>query len=402
MYSRLKVIDQFSWQVFALWAFHASTVKHLSAVLAGFALVGSLWAAPSELNFQGVLLDSAGNGVTGTRAMTVKLYDAAIGGNLLYTEDLGNVAVNKGVYSFNFGTNGTGNAKVTETVAITDGTSTSFQKILSSTIVVTGSVTVTDGTYTWDQSNGSSDGGVKYDANYSSSLRRITVTYYGGVPVVGKTISVSYRSPSVGVESIFLEDETRWIEVSVNGSAQSPRQKLLTVPFAVKASAVSSTALKLTRKVSLPVKRFNQNGYLLNAVFPMTTSDIVGQLYNKGSTKTGVFEIPSFVKKIISIAVKYTNVSQSVTWPATSRNGSVTLTVLNSSLSPIYTITYSDVVANQTAVANCNVSIDFGSQSSLQIISSTGIYRPNQEESLGYSTIHSVDLEVETGEAVSW
>ncbi|NDB96573.1 MAG: hypothetical protein EBZ78_10525 [Verrucomicrobia bacterium] len=76
------------------------------------------FAAPSELNFQGVLLDASGNGVTGTRAMTVKLYDAAIGGNLLYTEDLGNVAVNKGVYSFNFGTNGTSNAGVMETVAI--------------------------------------------------------------------------------------------------------------------------------------------------------------------------------------------------------------------------------------------------------------------------------------------
>ena len=88
-------------------------------------------AGPSELNFQGVLLDASGNGVTGTRVMTVKLYDAAIGGNLLYTEDLGNVAVNKGVYSFNFGTNGTSNAKVTETVATTDGTLSSFQKILS-------------------------------------------------------------------------------------------------------------------------------------------------------------------------------------------------------------------------------------------------------------------------------
>ena len=60
-------------------------------------IIQNAFAGPAELNFQGVLLDASGNGVTGARAMTVKLYDAAIGGNLLYTEDLGSVAVNKGV-----------------------------------------------------------------------------------------------------------------------------------------------------------------------------------------------------------------------------------------------------------------------------------------------------------------
>ena len=377
-------------------------IAYFLAAMAGWVLAGALWAGPSELNFQGVLLDSSGNGVTGTRAMTLKLYDAAIGGNLLYTEDLGNVSVNKGVYSFNFGTNGTGNPKVTETVAITDGTAASYQKILSSTNVVTGSVSVTDGTYTWDQANGSSDGGVNFDASYSSSLRRITVTYYGSVPSVGKTITVSYRSPSVGVENVLIEDAARWIEISVAGAVQNPRQKLLAVPYALKASAITSEAVKITKKITLPIKRFNMNGYL-NAVFPITTSDIVGQLYHKGPSKTGVFELPSFIKKIISLTVRYTNVSQTVSFPAgTIRNGSVTLTVLNSSLSSIYSVSYSDVVSNRTAVVYCNVPIEFGSQSSLQIISSTGIYRPNQEESLGYSTIHSVDMEVETHEAVSW
>jgi len=374
----------------------------LCATMAGWFWAGVLWAGPSELNFQGVLLDASGNGVTGTRAMTLKLYDAAIGGNLLYTEDLGNVSVNKGLYSVNFGTNGTGNPKVTETVAITDGTNSTFQKILSNTNVIAGSVSVTDGTYSWDQANGSSDSGVNFDASYSSSLRRITVTYYGIVPTVGKTVAVSYRSPIVGIENVLLEDAARWIEVSVNGSVQSPRQKLLTVPYAVRASSVAPEGVKSTRKVFLPIKRFNMNGYL-NAGFPITTSDIVGQLYHKGSSKIGVFELPSFIKKIISLTVRYTNVSQTVSFPAgTIRNGSVTLTILNSSLASIYSVSYSDVVSNRTAAVYCNVPIEFGSQSSLQIISSTGIYRPNQEESLGYSTIHSVEMEVEAHEAVSW
>ena len=179
-------------------------------------------AGPSELNFQGVLLDGSGNGVTGTRAMTVKLYDAAIGGNLLYTEDLGNVSINKGVYSFNFGTNGTGNPKVTETVTVADGTTSTFQKVLANTNVVAGSVSVTDGTYSWDQVNGPSDGGVNFDASYSSALRRITVNYYTGAPAAGKIVRVTYRSPSVGLAGILTNENDPWLEISVAGQVQSP------------------------------------------------------------------------------------------------------------------------------------------------------------------------------------
>ena len=402
MYSRLKASDQLSWQVFASWAFHASTVKHLSALLAGFALVGSLWAAPSELNFQGVLLDSAGNGVTGTRAMTVKLYDAAIGGNLLYTEDLGNVAVNKGVYSFNFGTNGTGNPKVTEIVAITDGTNSTFQKILSNTNVVAGSVTVTDGTYTWDQANGSSDGGVNFDASYSSSLRRITVTYYGSVPTVGKTIAVSYRSPSAGVENVLIEDAARWIEVSIQGSAQSPRQKILAVPFAIKASSVTADAVKLERKIKIPIRRFNIGGFL-NTTFPISATETTSHGSGYPPTKTGVLEIPSFVKKIVSLTIKYSNLSYTVSSPQVTLNGNVSINVQNSMFSPLFSTNYSLGGTNVTKVIHCNVPIEFGSQSLLQFSASAGEYwYGGQPRFAGNATIHSLEMEVETHEAVSW
>ena len=225
----------------------------LLATMTGWVWGGVLWAGPSELNFQGVLLDASGNGVTGTRAMTVKLYDAAIGGNLLYTEDLGNVSVNKGVYSFNFGTNGTGNPKVTETVAITDGTATTFQKVLANTNVVSGSVSVTDGTYSWNQTTGSSDGGVNFDANYSSSLRRITVIYYSGAPTAGKTISVTYRSPSAGLVGVLTNENTPWLEITVAGTTQTPRQKLSSVPFALTSekATVANTVQGVKRTRSL-------------------------------------------------------------------------------------------------------------------------------------------------------
>jgi len=208
-------------------------------------ILGSLmqtsFAAPSELNFQGVLLDASGNGVTGTRAMTVKLYDAAIGGNLLYTEDLGNVAVNKGVYSFNFGTNGTSNAGVMETVAYTDGSSTTFQKVLSNTNPVAGSIVVTDGIYSWNQNSGSSDGGVNFDVTYSTSLKRVTVNYYNGAPQEGRKITASYRVPQSAVQGSLADDGQPWIEVLVAGTVQNPRQKLLLVPYASRALETEKT-----------------------------------------------------------------------------------------------------------------------------------------------------------------
>jgi hypothetical protein len=264
-------------------------------------------AGPSELNYQGVVLDSLGNGVTGTRAMTVKLYDAAIGGNLLYTEDLGSVSVNKGVYSFNFGTNGTGNSKVTEIVAVASGASSTFQKVLGNTNVVTGSVTVTDGTYAWDQINGSSDGGVNFDASYSTSLKRITVNYYSGAPASGKTISVTYRSPSAGLDSVFASENSSWIEIALAGVAQSPRQKLLSVPYALKASRIEESGYQETTTVDLPIQRFvtsnSRYGIGIGVKLPIYVNNNPSTY--TWNSMTMFYDIPYYIKEISSLFINY-------------------------------------------------------------------------------------------------
>ena len=274
-------------------------------------IIQNAFAGPAELNFQGVLLDSSGNGVTGARAMTLKLYDAAIGGNLLYTENLGNVAVNKGVYSFNFGTNGTGNPKITETVTVADGTSSTFQKVLANTNVVAGSVAVTDGAYTWDQINGSSDGGVNFDASYSTSLRRITVNYYNGPPATGTVLKVTYRSPSAGLTGILTNENDSWLEVAVNGTTQSPRQKFLAVPFALRAGSVEGSTYQETVEVDLPIKRIDKQyaGYGNNitdigAPLPIGIPDRNGPFWINL-----FFDIPNYVKEIVSLTIGY-SVSQ--------------------------------------------------------------------------------------------
>ena len=63
---------------------------------------------PSLINYQGRLTDGSGNPVTGNRTMALRLYDAASGGNLTYSETIGTVAVTNGTYSFRFGASGNG------------------------------------------------------------------------------------------------------------------------------------------------------------------------------------------------------------------------------------------------------------------------------------------------------
>jgi Sulfatase-modifying factor enzyme 1 len=68
-----------------------------------FALVCHAHALPTEINFQGVLVDQQGNPINGIRAIQIKLYDAASGGNSLYFKEIGNTEVKDGIYSFKFG-----------------------------------------------------------------------------------------------------------------------------------------------------------------------------------------------------------------------------------------------------------------------------------------------------------
>jgi hypothetical protein len=203
----------------------------------------------SGINFQGALLEN-GQPVNGTRNLSMKLYDSAIGGTELYSESVGNVTLSNGVYSFEYGVSGNSNALTTESVATTNGTSTSFQKVLTASSVVAGSVSVSDGTYTWDQANGSSNDN-EFGVAYSTSLRRVTATYYNGAPAAGRTITATYRTPASGISGALAGNTQPWVEISVNGTVQTPRQKVLSVPFAQNAmSALSVSDAALATPIS--------------------------------------------------------------------------------------------------------------------------------------------------------
>ena len=205
-------------------------------------------AVPSTINYQGRLTNAAGVPQSGSKAMSLKIFDAATSGTLLYAETVGSVAVDtNGVYGFQFGASGSSSTLVTETLATTNGSLSTFQSVLVNSPIIAGSVSVADGTYTWNQSAGSSNDN-DFGAVYNTSLRRVTVNYYSAAPAAGQTLTATYRYSTSGISGALATGAEQWLELTVDGVAQSPRQKVLAVPFAVNAQR-AVTAISLESKI---------------------------------------------------------------------------------------------------------------------------------------------------------
>lgn len=131
-------------------------MKTILSTILSAAFAGATFAqVPSLINYQGRLTDANGDPVTGSKNFSISIYDAATEGNLLYTESIGAVTLDdNGVYSFQFGSAGTSDTQVTETIGTTADSTLTYTKTLSNNPVVANSITVTDGTNSWSQSVG--------------------------------------------------------------------------------------------------------------------------------------------------------------------------------------------------------------------------------------------------------
>ncbi len=67
---------------------------------------GVTGGVPSLINFRGKLQDALGQPVNGSVKAGVRIFDSASGGSVIYYENIGQVAVQQGLYSFRFGHRG--------------------------------------------------------------------------------------------------------------------------------------------------------------------------------------------------------------------------------------------------------------------------------------------------------
>ena len=147
-----------------------------------------------------------------------------------------------GVYSFQFGATGTSNTQVTETIG-TGGEAVLYQQVLSNLPVVAGSVSVSDGTYTWSQSGGSSNED-DFSGSFSTNLNRITVNYFSGAPNDGRSIDVTYRYQAEGITGALSSGGEHWLQLTIDGDVQATRERVLAVPFALRAGGLAGPKKK--------------------------------------------------------------------------------------------------------------------------------------------------------------
>ena len=211
-----------------------------------------LLGLPSGINYQGRLTNPSGVALSGNKSFSIALYTAATGGQAIYSENIGSVSLDaNGVYSFQFGVNGTSVSGVSLPLGVTATGQAVYSKVLSEP-AVTGSVSVTDGIYSWSQASGSNSPS-NFLGSYDVSSRTVTAIYLRQTIPVGRNITVDYSRSSVGLYNALNIDQSQWLELTIDSSAQAPREKILGVPYAFQ----SSNALAAQDSVGRLEKRLN-------------------------------------------------------------------------------------------------------------------------------------------------
>ena len=211
-----------------------------------------LLGLPSGINYQGRLTNPSGVALSGNKSFSIAIYTAATGGQAIYSENIGSVSLDaNGVYSFQFGVNGTSVSGVSLPLGVTATGQAVYSKVLDEAALA-GSVKITDGVYSWSQSAGSNSPS-SFLGSYDLNSRTVTAVYLGQVPSASRTISVEYSRNSAGLASALDMNQSQWLELTVDSSTQSPRERILSVPYALNAS----NALEATDSAGRLEKRLN-------------------------------------------------------------------------------------------------------------------------------------------------
>ena len=210
-------------------------MKKLITVLIAATTLMSALAQP--INYQGRLSDKSGTNVNGSKNFSLRIFDAKTGGKQIYEENVGGVTVNEGAYSFNFGENGKSVVTPTETIAFADGEKQIFNYTVKNPPVL-GEIKISGGGYSWTEA-GSSDA-TKFTATANKNSGAVSAIFLTGAPEAGQDISIAYDHNSDGVMGALSRGGQAWLEITVGGETLSPRERLVSVPYALRSGVADS------------------------------------------------------------------------------------------------------------------------------------------------------------------
>jgi len=188
-------------------------MKSLLTAIGLFSVAMLQAEVPSLINYQGLLTDINGNVVSGSKTVSISIHDAATNGSQLYTENIGSVTVQNGIYSFQFGSGPT----------------------------------------------------------FTSTL-------------------------STGAQ--------HWLQVTLDGIAQTPRERLVSVPFAIKAAQADSLTPQPETDVYL---RMMSVGELTDGTGGRLFLPVLLPVAKRGSFSQSVYQpIPTSVVSISELAARAT------------------------------------------------------------------------------------------------
>lgn len=202
---------------------------------------------PSLINYQGKLKSKFGGNINDTPNFLLKVFDQRTGGKLLYEEEIGQVSVVDGAYSLNFGENGISKIPTIELMAVADGEKQIFN-YTTRTKPVVGNIKISGGGYSWTDA-GSSDSS-KFTATINKTTGSVSAIYITEAPKAGAEIKIEYNKR--GITEALLSSSQSWLELTIEEQTLSPRERLVTVPFALKAKR-ADIADKLNKKIKVPI-----------------------------------------------------------------------------------------------------------------------------------------------------
>ena len=194
-------------------------------------IISSVATFAQPINYQGKLSDKSGSPVNGTKNFSLKIFDSKTGGKQIYEEAIGQTAVKEGLYSFNFGEAGKSVSTATETIGFADGEKQIFNYTVKNKPVL-GEIKISGGGYSWTEAGSSN--ATKFTATANKNSGAISAIYLTGAPEAGQQVSISYDHNSDGVMGALSRGGQAWLELTVDGEALSPRERLVAVPFALK------------------------------------------------------------------------------------------------------------------------------------------------------------------------